>query len=241
MAVRNITQIIADVRRELDEIQVNPSGFAAGTDNADLDVIIRAHIGKAIEFCYAHADLSLLTPNVTFVEGDMDIESAVDFIKYNMPVTGDINVARLDLDDSQPEYESTKFLRLCYARCSSWSRDVVEPLFWTDAAAAKLRNWLTTGTPDRPVVYVWRNAEDGHMMADLYTVGTGDSIEVAIIRKPDFVISAEDTVDLDARVYDAIVMYAAGLTLVTLKDEHADALLNQALVLMGAQRDKDNG
>jgi hypothetical protein len=30
MAVRNITQIIADVRRELDEIQVNPSGFAAG-------------------------------------------------------------------------------------------------------------------------------------------------------------------------------------------------------------------
>ena len=240
MAVRNITQIIADVRRELDEIQVNPSGFAAGTDNADLDVIIRAHIGKAIEFCYIHADLSLLTPNVYFDEGDAEIEPANGIIKYNIPA-GDINVAHFDLDDSQPEYENTKFLRLCYARCSSWSRDVVEPVYWTDAAAAKLRNWLTTGTPDRPVVYVWRNAEDGHMMADLYTVGSGDIIEVAIIRKPDFVISAEDTVDLDTRVYDAIVMYAAGLTLVTLKDEHADALLNQALVLMGAQRDKDNG
>ena len=236
MATHNLSDMVRDVRAELDELQINPSGFAVGSDNEDLDTIIKIQIGKSIEFCYAHADLSMMAPNERFTSPTF-IDT--DGIHMKNAPTG-VYVARVDLDQSQPSYQNTKFLRLCYARCSSWSRDVTEPVYWTDASAGKLKDWFTTGAPERPVVYIWRDAITGHMIADLYTTDDGDSVEVAIVRKPDYVVTAEQTVDIDNRLYDAIVMYAAGLALVTLKDEHADALLNQALVLMGAQINKSN-
>ena len=79
------------------------------------------------------------------------------------------------------------------------------------------------------------------MMADLYTTDDSDSVEVAIVRKPDVTDGSTPTIEIDNRLYDAVIMYTAGLTLVTLKDEHADALLNQALVMMGAQTKQSNG
>ena len=237
MAVRYLSDMVREVRIQLDELQINPSGFAVGSDNEDLDTIIRDQIGKAIEFCYAHADLSLMAPNQRFTSPTF--VTADDAGIKNAPAN--CYVARVDLDQSQPTYQNTKLLRLCYARCSSWSRDVTEPVYWTDASASKLKNWYTTGTPDRPAVYIWRKAENGHMMADLYTTDDSDSVEVAIVRKPDVTDGSTPTIEIDNRLYDAVIMYTAGLTLVTLKDEHADALLNQALVMMGAQTKQSNG
>ena len=237
MATHNLSDMVRDVRTELDELQLNLAGFAVGSDNEDLDTIIKAQIGKAIEFCYTHADLSLIAPNQRFTSPTFLTPSDVNM--KNAPATG-VSVARIDLDQSQPAYQNTKFLRLCYARCSSWSRDAVEPVYWTDASAAKLKDWFTTGTPERPVVYIWRDAQNGHMIADLFTTADADSVEVAIVRKPDYVMTSEQTVDIDNRLYDAVIMYSAGLALVTLKDEHADSLLNQALVLMGAQTKNGN-
>ena len=43
----------------------------------------------------------------------------------------------------------------------------------------------------------------------------------------------EEKVSVSDRLVQALVYYIAGLTLLTYKDEHADSMFNQALVLMG--------
>jgi hypothetical protein len=236
-----VSSIIADVRKELDEIQVNSSGFATGVDNADLDAIIRHNLTDALEFCYTNADLSLLpverqeidstfiqeltnTPNTGIITGWGRIR--------NIPTGKQVFVAPAVLPEN--------FIRLAYARAKSWSRDVTEPIFWTDPAAAKLQDWYTTGTPERPVVYIGRsnNVISGlnKLVAVLYSVTSKqDTSYIAWVCKPTYVESgsgASTSIDIDSRIYGAVITYCAGLTLLTLKDKHAEDLFNQALVKM---------
>ena len=223
------TAVVQDVRKELDEIGVNTAGFAAGTDNQDLDTIILHQLGRAIRFCYENADLSLIEANTVKTTGDMTYLGPDDAGLKNVPQGADIFVASVNV--SAP----ASFLRLRYAWASSWSHNVSEPLMWNSSEAAQLKNWYSTGTPDRPVVLL-QPKQDGSYDVQMWTVGDGEDVEIALIIPPSSSESSGTTITVDAKIYDAIVMYCAALTLLTLKDEHADALFNLALTMIGATK-----
>lgn len=236
MGAYSRSDILSAVRKEIDEIRLNDASFiASDIDGSELDTIILHQFGEAVNFCYDNADMSLLTPKqVPAVDisalaiGDGSNQSIrID----GAPSTPGVMVERALL--------GTQFARLCYARNTSWNREVTEPLFWNSDASAKLHNWYTTGTPERPVVYINRDANTGGFVAYLYCCKTGSSTQVAIIEKPSYNEASigDGSTSLfeisDERIYRAAITYTAALTLLTLKDEHADDLFNLAYQKMG--------
>jgi len=237
-----VADIIRDVRRELDEIQANDAGFVIGTDDQDLDVIIAGHITDAVTYCVMNADESMLTPDVVLTNiaaaTTMSIVNIASELR-NVPTDAGGSTATprpvYAAEGSMPPGKD--FLRLCWASCSSWLRSVSTPLFWTDREAARLKDWYTTGTPERPVVEVSKDS-DGIYAIRLYTCLSDDEVEVAVMCRPKITGSSTPVIDFSEHLYRAVVMYAAGLTLTTLRDQHADSLFNQALIMMGARKPK---
>lgn len=234
---QQVSQIIADVRKEIDEIGVNTAGFAIGSDNEDLNTIIRHQLAEALRFCYANADVSLIAPDVSTLIAETDFvpvgSGSGQIPMRNLPTGTNIYVGKKELANT--------FMRLCYARSSSWVRDVTKPILWTEKEAARLSDWLTTGTPERPAVYIDRHGASGALVAYLYTINQGDTAQIAVINSPSYTVSSSESVNIDSRIYGAVVTYCAGLTLLTLKDEHADSLINLALNKMGVKTNETNG
>ena len=236
------SEIISGVRKELDEIQLNDAGFAVGTDDTDLDELIIHLLSEAVEFCYEHADLSMLSP--TSVKTGSDVESKQISSYTDGPFFDSTYAYIKNAPSSAAGYVGvcslpSSFLRLHRASVSTWERDVTVATYWNDEGASKLKNWYTTGSAERPVVYITKDSEG--YTAYLYILEGGDDINLAIIEKPSMAPGQQGGYDIDSKLYGAILTYTAGLVLVTLKDQHADALLNKALVRMGAQTSKDNG
>lgn len=245
MAVYSRSEILAAVRKELDEIRLNDASFiAADLDGADLDKIILHQFGVALTFAYANAEMSMIVPSqiqpsdITLIEAVADSQTPRCRI-HDIPQGKEVYVGVAKLGKS--------FLRFGYARCSSWSRDAVEPIMWDSSEASKLMSWYSTGTPERPQVYIERDAVTDNYYAYLYTTISGDTIKVAVIRKPSY---DEDNVGEgsnanfqmeEERLFDAVVTYTAALTLATLKDEHAESLFNLALNKMGVPTNNAHG
>lgn len=341
-----ISNIISDVRKQLDEIQVNASGFLQGSDNEDLDVIIKSHISDAIRFVYERADMQYMHPT-NFVEtgNGITISNIRDDIK---PKPTTFYVGTFDLPDS--------FVRLYSAKADSWTVNLSECIDWNDSNYRKLWNLYSTGYPDKPVVaivpknsivlnvdseadYIFeKNAgstptipaptSEGQTYfyfdntqelatASVYVAEYNDNIlewvysqsrslslaygisqhfyklfhdlkgkryiDIVIdyttsnnayaitdhtivyndytrtmmlfslestaehafayyIAMPTINLSADtNTIDIIEKVYSAVISQIAGLTLLTIRDEHADTLFNLALTQMGAKIQEENG
>jgi hypothetical protein len=338
-----IANIVEDVRKQLDEIQVNASGFLQGTDNEDLDVIIRSHISDAIRFVYERADMRYMHPT-NFIDTDSGI--TISDIKDNIkPKPTSFLVASFDLPDS--------FVRLYSAKADSWDVNISDCIDWNDSNYTKLWNLYTTGYPDKPVcAIVPKNSVviDADMSADyiftktagytptipsptalgqkyflfdnstegLATASVYDSYELSqgrfvwmynqansqslmygisqhfikvlhateqmkyydVVWNSIFVLTEHtityndytrmmmmfslkstaegafayyvampsidtsldtNTIDIIEKVYTAVISQIAGLTLLTIRDNHADSLFNLALSQMGAKIPNDNG
>ena len=122
------------------------------------------------------------------------------------------------------------FLRMIYARLSDWLFAVTEPIFYTEKEYATLKNPITTGYPDNPKVAI---TADKHL--ELYTTKSSDvNLTFGYIgeAKP----NDDNEWPIPDKLHRAIIYYIAGLTLLTYKDAHADALLNMAITIMGAKQ-----
>lgn len=238
------SEILAAVRKELDEIRLNDASFiAADSDGEDLDKIILHQFGEALTFAYSHADMVMIMP--------VQIKSA------------DISTSQATANNNDPRYRiadipqdktvyvgkaklGKEFLRLGYARCSSWVKDVVEPILWDSSEVARLHSWYSTGIPQRPQVLIERDAY-GYYYAYLYTTNSGDTIKIAVVNKPFYDednigegSNANFTMNED-RLFAAVITYTAALTLATLQDEHTNSMLNLALNKMGVPTNNENG
>lgn len=123
------------------------------------------------------------------------------------------------------------FLRMIYAQLSDWLFAVTEPIFYTEKEYATLKNPITTGYPDNPKVAITANK---HL--ELYTTKSSDAkLTFGYIgeAKP----NNNNEWPIPEKVYRGFVYYTAGLTLLTYKDAHADALMNQAMMMIGAKMD----
>ncbi len=222
----DVADALTAVRVCLDEIGVNDASLVGGSDDAELDTIIRSKLLDALTFVIGNADWSLLAPDAV-ISLQLSTESAV------MDDGSTVTIGVTELPDT--------FLRLCYAKADSWSDYVTEPVYWTDREYRKLRNAVTTGYPDNPKAAIVRRhagkPASQRLYIELYSVtGASDRFEVAYVSRPSITTSGgAESVSVPERLERAFVYYAAGLTLLTLRDEHADSLLNQALVMMGAQ------
>lgn len=121
------------------------------------------------------------------------------------------------------------FLRMIYAQLSDWLFAVTEPIFYTEKEYATLKNPITTGYPDNPKVAI---TADKHL--ELYTTKRSD-VKLSFGYIGEAKPNNNNEWPIPEKVYRGVVYYIAGLTLLTYKDAHADALMNQAMMMIGAK------
>ena len=212
MRYESVDTIVGDVKVCFDEIGVNDADLLAGADNVDMATIIESKIGDALRFVNLNADVGYLEPTELTKEGN-DITVANGMVDYALPAD---------------------FLRMIYAKLDDWLFAVTEPIYYTDKEYATLKNSITTGYPDNPKVAITANK---HL--ELYTTKSSDAkLTFGYIGETVQISSEGDDKDkwpIPNKLYRAVIYYIAGLTLLTYKDAHADALMNMAMTMMGAK------
>jgi hypothetical protein len=113
---------------------------------------------------------------------------------------------------------------------------VTDAVYIGDPDTAKLNNYFTTGSIERPVVYIEQETQ-GAYKAHLYACQEDSTIELAAMKLPKW---ETQKIDIGDRLYPSVIMYLAGLTLATMRDTHAEALFGQALVMMGVRVNQEN-
>lgn len=223
----NVSDLIEAVKVCIDEIGVNESEMIGGEDNADMRTIIQSKIVDGMNYVKGNADWALLEPD--------------KYLDDTQAYSVDENkVVRLTLPND--------FLRLCYARLSSWPVSLSDPTYWDDAEYALLQDTYSSGTHERPKLAMsigkdgrqleFYKAKDVERVESVDESGnkttvysTTDVPDVGYIQK--FTNAGVGSLDIPDKLERALVYYVAGLTLLTYRDEHADALFNQAKVIMG--------
>lgn len=217
MKTAEISKIVEDVRICLDEHGVNESSLIGGTDEAEMDAIIKSKIEDAIRFVYMSADLSMLEP-VLWEKGE----------KSGEEVRGAVQLYRALLPSN--------YLRLCYARVPEWVRSVDSPIMYSDKEYAALSNVFTTGYKDNPKVAFVVDGTDKYL--ELYPSGGEPKIaymQEPVVEEIEVEGKQQQAYSIPDKVYRGVVHYVAGLTLLTYKDQHADSLINIALQMIGAK------
>lgn len=207
MVEKDVSIIVGDVQTCIDEMAANDAEWLLGQDAEEMDGIIKSKIYDAMRFVFLNADIGLL--DLTWKEGD---------------ATATDNVVKVALSDD--------VLRICYAKLDGWVRSLSEPIIYTDKEYATLSNPITTGYPDNPKMAV-NVGKDGRQL-ELY--GASGSVHYTLGYMPE-PKEVEGVYEIPEKVYRGVVYYTAGLTLLTYKDTHADALMNQAIVMIGAKMD----
>lgn len=216
MRYESVDTIVGDVKVCFDEIGVNDADLLAGADNVDMATIIESKIGDALRFVNLNADVGYLEPTELTKEGN-DITVANGMVDYALPVD---------------------FLRMVYAKLDDWLFAVTEPIYYTDKEYATLKNPITTGYPDNPKVAITANK---HL--ELYTTRSSEvSLAFGYIGETVQISEGENKGKwpIPNKLYRAVIYYIAGLTLLTYKDAHADALLNMAITIMGAKTNSNS-
>ena len=212
MSYESVDTIVDDVKVCFDEIGLNEADFLAGSDAMDMDTIIESKIGDALRFVNLHADVGYLEPTELTKEGN-DITVANGMVDYALPAD---------------------FLRMIYAKLDDWLFAVTEPIYYTDKEYATLKNPITTGYPDNPKAAI---TADKHL--ELYTTKSSEvRLTFGYIGETVQISEGENKGKwpIPSKLYRAVIYYIAGLTLLTYKDAHADALLNMAMAIMGVKQ-----
>lgn len=216
MTSYTVSTIVTDVRTIIDEIQLNAALLIGGTDEGDIDTIIKSKIVEAVRQV-------LLNARADSLRG---AETKVDSIQMeNLVFTAGDGITK-----KVAYADITNLLRFMYAYAPSWPQIVTEPITYLDAEYASLSDRYATGDPSRPKVGI-RPEEDGYRVS-LYSVKEADekSIVIAYIAEPTMV---NDAISILETLYRPCLYQIAGLTLLTLRDAHADSMFNQARLLLG--------
>lgn len=230
--------LVSAVRVKLDEIGLNDSEFApdvdtsgtvADKDEEELDTIIKSCFDEAVRYVFTNADTNLLEANhEQEFEYDEGGEEGAITPELSLEVEGTTEGASI----------AGELYRLVYGKLDCWARAVERPIFWTDKEYARLEDPLAMGTPERPEIgiRVGRNfsSKKKEYVLTFYsakdTAGFG-VLSLLVHPKAD----ENGQYSIPDRLVPALVWYMAGQTLTTLRDQHAEAMFQQALLAMGRQ------
>ena len=192
-----VEELVEAVRITLDENQVESEYLATGTDNMELDEMIRAKLVYAVrsilEMCHV---------------GMMEAE------EMDLPDT-----AQLPTDDGSGSILLPEdFLRLVSFKLQSWNRAVTTVADEGSPTDLIQRNPFTRGTPLKPICVFAHNAE-GQRTMEYFTAGRGEdgkadhSIERSLYIPIPSVQSGDDgdTIGIPGLLRSSIVYYCAGL------------------------------
>lgn len=213
MLKQGLESIVSDVRVCIDENASNESEFLSGSDDKELDTIIKSKVEDAIRYALRNANLSFLEPTVN---------------DYKANIVGDgVKYARITLEET--------FLRFVSVKSEGWAHHVSEPILSTDRAYATLKNPITTGHLDNPKAAIMLDGEK--KLLELYGMPQKNDdnqiVKVTLSYISDVHIGDPDSegkiyCDIPNKVYRGVIYYIAGATLQAFKDAHGDVLISQA-------------
>lgn len=201
--------IIGLVRTKYDEIGLNESGLVGGTDDSDIDTVIRSCIGAAYRFVATGADLSML-------EGK-SFTGAVLTIDSNL-------VGHTTLPDD--------FLRGITFRLSSWQSSASD-IITEDSPEYRMQSdpWAC-GTYQHPVVALVHTASGRKL--EFYKAKSASDTLKSFIYMPTWNESSY-TVDVPDLTAEAFIYYVAGLTATTFREDVANDFFKIARSLLGLE------
>lgn len=210
-----VSDIVSDVQKTIDEIALNDAEFVGGNDNAEMVEIIKSKIVDAATYIVEHAESAYIEPDETITTGGnmVSVKDASDVVICNI-----VQIAL-----------SKRLLRMQKAKCGSWPYYVTEAIRWDDKEYSKLRDKYTTGTHQRPKVGFVRGAS-GDVLELYCPKDYNDTYEVSVSYYPSM---TDDQINVPSGLRSALVYYTAGLTLLTYGDQRADDMFNQAMAMMG--------
>lgn len=216
-----VNDIIKDVRICIDEQGLNDADFIGGTDDAEMDTLIRSKILEAVRYVHGNADWAFLNPEVVWSYLPQDDESGDESGDVTMKIEN--NVGIVELPDN--------FLRLCYAKFDSWPIYMTDIIYWNDPEYATLFDDVATGTPERPKLA--QDFDGTKKTLKLFKGGQNDKFSVGVLLEPTISGDTGPTVFICDKLEDAVTYYTAGLVLLTYNEQRADNLFNIALTHMG--------
>lgn len=218
-----VEEFVPVVREFLDEVNANDSEFLKGDDSSSLDAIIKSKIIDAANYVNLNADFSLMRPERREY--------------YGSPDSNGVIIHKMD----------GGVLRLISAYVEGWSRAVTKFVPSTIGEYAALKNPVTTGYPDNPKAGIEYHQIAGDRLPvkylELYSskpgVGTNYFLEYVSAQDGSSKNAYGQTLcDVPDTLVRAVACYAAGLTLITLKDEHAETFINMANSMIEAANTK---
>jgi hypothetical protein len=215
MLKQRLESIVSDVRVCIDENASNESEFLFGSDDRELDNIIKSKVEDAIRYALRNANLSFLEPTITNPQLTIDRDS--------------VRFATCELSDD--------FLRFVSVKSEGWAHHVSEPILSTDRAYATLKNPITTGYLDNPKAAIMLNGEK--MSLELYGMPQkkedGQTVDVTLsyirdVKRIEEKVEEKQVIyyNIPDKVYRGVIYYTAGATLQAFKDAHGDVLISQA-------------
>lgn len=230
---KTASEIVTAVRVCMDEIGLNDAAFMGGEDNTALDTIIKSKIVDALRYVHGNADTDMLTPDAEeevacTPETDAGTSAAATDTEESATdgLTGVIN-AKKKVSIVLP----TGLMRLCYVKLQEWVMALSDYILWTDKEYAKLQDVHSTGTWERPRMALALK-KDKRRVLELYSA-KGIEKTTCFVGYMEEPAEGDDGYNISDKLYVAFIYYVSGLVLLTLKDEHADSMFNQALTLMG--------
>ena len=196
-----IEELVEAVRVTLDENQVESEYLATGTDNMELDEIIRAKLVYAVRSILEMCPVGLMEAE------EMDLPDA----------------AQLSADDGSGSIVLPEdFLRLVSFKLQSWNRAVATVADEGSPTDLMQRNPFTRGTWIKPVCVFSHNSE-GQRTMEYFTAGkdadgkADHRIERALYVPLPTVQSGDegDTIGLPSLLRSSIIYYCAGLVEIT--------------------------
>ena len=188
-----VDELVKEVRVTLDENQVENVYLQSGTDNMELDEIIRSKLPDAVRAIVEMCPVSLLNADaLTLADDDLTTNE----------------------DGSGYVVLPNDFLRLVSFKLASWNRAVTSVAEQGSPTDLMQRNTFTRGTPIKPICVLSHKA-DGKRVLEYFTASGGnDTIERALyVPNPSIVTEdGNEKISIPHLLRAAIVNYCAGLT-----------------------------
>ena len=241
--LRSVSDIVSDVRMCIDELGLDESQFVGGTEDAELEAVIESKIEDALRYVSLNGGLDVL--EFAWMSGTA---SGVNVKHVDIPLPANLlRLCVVNVDGWPPMYkairgEDKEYMMLKNPITTGYSDNpkmaIVKRQYTPSVSpAAEITPNPDSGVTDIPTVdggATITPISSTQNVLELY--GYPDKVytpyQVAYMPEPSKV---DDKYDIPTKAYRGVVYYTAGLTLLTYKDAHADALMNQAIQIIGAK------
>jgi hypothetical protein len=241
-------EIITRVRLILNEVGVNESALEGESDEQELSDMIESFIEEALRFVNLNAQREMLEADVLMTDTNTPNSIIVSSLNKTQVV----------------KFEGiTNFLRFLSAHGASWKKGVYEPIMEGTPAWDKLQNPFFTGTDEDPKVGIIKapyvdpatgsSTVDIHLYSSYHEPSENTratlpdtpfpppveytNIRVYYMAQPE--INAEEQAwRVSYLAQDGFHYYLAYLVLLALGDNRSQAVLQQALPLIGINNEQ---